>query len=121
VSALGAGSVPPVRLTITQTATQISISRNVDRRPYVGVFPLDGGEAVQDTPQGSMKSRARWGESALIIEGTRPLPWLLGKRQVSFQQQLNVNEGGDTMTVEVVLQTPRGPKTRTAVFRRVEE
>lgn len=121
VSALGAGSVPPVMLTITQTAAQVSIRRNVDHRLYVSVFPLSGVEAVQDTPQGPMKSRARWDDSVLIIEGTRPLPWLLGKRQVPFQQQHRVNEAGHTMTVEVVLQTPRGPKTRTAIFRRAGE
>jgi hypothetical protein len=118
VAALGAGTEPPVRLTIAQSAGELSISRHVDGRQYVNVFPLDGAEARQATPQGTMKSRARWDEATLVIEGTRPFPWVFGTRQVRFTQQHRVNATDGTMTVEVVLQTPRGPRNRIAVFRR---
>jgi hypothetical protein len=118
VAALGAGTEPPVRLAIVQSAGELSISRHVDGRQYVNVFPLDGAEARQDTPQGTMKSRARWEEATLVIEGTRPFPWVLGTRQVRFTQQHRLNAADGTMTVEVVLQTPRGPRNRTAIFRR---
>jgi hypothetical protein len=118
VAALGAGSEPPVTLAIAQSATELSISRDIDGRRSVNVFPLTGAEARQDTPHGPMKSRARWDQSRLIIEGTRPLPWVLGTRQVRFTQQHRVNAEDGTMTVEVVLQTPRGPRNRIAVFRR---
>ena len=121
VSALGAGGVPPVTRVIAQTATALSISRDVKSRSYVAVFPLDGAEAVQDTPQGTMKSRARWNESVLIIDGTRPLPGPLGTRQVRFQQRHTLGDEGRTMLVEVMLQTPRGPKTRNVTFRRRPE
>lgn len=118
ISALAAGSVPPVTLVIGQTAAALSISRDVKTRSYVAVFPLDGAEAMQDTPQGPMKSRARWNGAVLAIEGTRPLPGPFGTRQVRFQQQHRLDDEGRTMIVEVVLQTPGGPKTRTVTFRR---
>jgi hypothetical protein len=43
---------------------------------------------------------------------------VLGTRQVRFTQQHRVNAEDGTMTVEVVLQTPRGPRNRIAMFRR---
>jgi hypothetical protein len=118
VAALGAGTDLPVRLAIAQSADELSISRQVDGRQYVNVFPLDGADARQETPQGAMTSRARWNGSTLVIEGTRPFPWVFGTRQVRFTQQHRVNATDGTMTVEVVLQTPRGPRNRIAVFRR---
>jgi hypothetical protein len=58
VPALGAR--PPVRLTIVQTSIDLTVRREVEGRGYVAVFPLSGEEAMQDTPQGPMKSRAHW-------------------------------------------------------------
>lgn len=119
VSALGAR--PPVRLTIVQTPTDLTIRREVEGRGYVGVFPLSGVEAMQDTPHGPMKTRANWDGAVLIIEGTRPLPFFLGKRQVPFQQRHSVIDDGRIMVVDLVLETPRGPRTWKAVFHRAEK
>jgi hypothetical protein len=117
-NALAKGSRQPMTLVIVQSATELQVTRETDRGRVTASYPLDGTNATQATPHGSMTSRTRWDVPSLVTSGTRPLPGPLGTRSVEFIETRTLSGDGDRLTVEVRLKTPRGEKTRIATFRR---
>ena len=120
VKALTKGSAQPVTLAISQTNTELRVTRETGKGTVDLVFPLSGSETTQQTPHGPMTSRTAWRGPTLVSTGKRPLPgpFPFGTRSVEFTETRSLSADGTRLTIDIQFKTPRGVKTRTARFRR---
>lgn len=58
-------------MTITQTATELTIARETPNGPQSTVYKLDGSEQTVTMGQGSAKVKAAWDGASLKITTTR--------------------------------------------------
>ncbi len=107
------GEGPTRREVIVQDGDRLEI-RHGDA---VFTLMLDGSEHSYDSAAGPVTARTRRDGTAIVTEGTRPFPTPFGRRTVRYTERRTLLDGG-RMQVELVLDTPRGAKTRRVVFRR---
>lgn len=108
------------RESIVQTAEHLIVRRGDGSTPPL-TLTLDGRETTSDSPDGPVTSRTRWQNDTIVTEGTRPLRTPFGRRLVRFTERRILLDHGRLMRVEVVLDTPRGARTRRTVFHRQPE
>ena len=107
----GGGSV-----TIKQTATELSVQTEGRQGPQTMTYKLDGSESSNEQMgRGgavTVKSKAKWDGSTLVIESTRDL----GGMSITTKEVRRLDNGGKDMIVESTTQTPNGEQKRKVVY-----
>src|SRR5438552_5318032 len=107
----GGGSV-----TIKQTATELSVQTEGRQGPQTMTYKLDGSESSNEQMgRGgavTVKSKAKWDGSSLVIESTRDL----GGMSITTKEVRRLDNGGKDMIVESTTQTPNGEQKRKVVY-----
>jgi hypothetical protein len=107
----GGGSV-----TIKQTATELSVQTQGRQGPQTMTYKLDGSESSNEQMgRGgavTVKSKAKWDGSSLVIESTRDM----GGMSITTKEVRRLDNGGKDMIVESTTQTPNGEQKRKVVY-----
>ena len=97
-----------VTIVLKQTATELSVERQVRNQPEVAVFKLDGSESINKTPSGAdIKSRTTWVGSTLVTKQSLSM----GEANSSSTDVRSLSADGKVMTVEVT-RTANGRDTK---------
>jgi hypothetical protein len=113
----GGGRGPGGPITIKQTATELSITSEGRQGPQTLTYKLDGSESSNEMMGrgGAMtvKSKAKWDGSTLVIETTRDM----GGNMVTITEKRRLDNSGKEMIVETTNPGGRnGPMTRKTVY-----
>jgi len=108
------------QLTIKQTTDQMVIVAGAGQATRMLTYKLDGSESTNEIPGrgGSTvaKSAAKWDGSSLVIETTRDV----AGTPITTKEVRTLDSGGQEMVVETTIETPQGPRKRTAVYTKDE-
>ena len=106
----GGGAAP---LTITQTATDLTIERTMGETVTKTVYKLDGKESVNETQRGKSTYVSKWDGAKLMTTIKAETPQ--GTRESTEVRSLAAD---GTMVVETTSQGPSGPTTRKMVYNK---
>ncbi len=116
-SASGPGNFAKGKVTITikQTKTTFSVDRKAGDRIETAVHKLDGTESINKLPSGKeKKSTSSWVGSTLVIKSTTDM----GGTTVASTETFSLSPDGKVMTIESVIQTPRGETKRILTYNK---
>jgi hypothetical protein len=106
----GRGPAGPQQVTITQTATEITLERTMGQNTVKTVYKLDGSESVNAMGRGGdVKSKTTWDGSKLVTKYQQTR----GENTVDVTETRSLEADG---TLKLVTQS--GQNTRTVVFKK---
>jgi hypothetical protein len=100
-------------ITITQTATELTIERTMGENVVKTVYKLDGTESVSETQRGKSTSVSKWDGAKLVT--TIKMETQQGTRESNEVRSLAAD---GTMVVETTRQGQSGPTTTKQVFNK---
>lgn len=131
--------IQSITWTITQDANQLSRDQKMERNPNAqapgGGAPgggggrggmmggggpltikLDGSETKTETERGKSSSKATWQGSTLEIKSSNTFNGPNGEMTMTTTEHWELADGGKTLKVHRVSESPRGPQESTMVF-----
>jgi len=114
----GRGPAGPQTLTITQTATELVITRETPMGAMKTVYKLDGTESVNQVGRGgSSKTTSHWEGNTLVTEGTQTMTTPNGEMTSQVKEVRSLDADGN-MVVVTTTKSERGERTRKLVFKK---
>ena len=106
----GAGMADAIT-TITQTATELTVTTKFGDQTRTLTYKLDGSESVNPGMRGGeSKSKAHWDGNSLVIETTQNVTGPNGDMQITTKETRTLSADGKQMTV--VSSSQRGERKR---------
>ncbi|MFO7693878.1 MAG: hypothetical protein R6V57_12390 [Vicinamibacterales bacterium] len=111
----GRGPGGPQTLTITQTATEITLERETPNGVMKTVYKLDGSESVNAMGRGGeVTSKSAWEGGKLVTKYSRSM----GQTTVEVTETRSLEADGTMTVVSVTKGGPQGDMTRKMVFKK---
>jgi hypothetical protein len=110
------GGGTPTKLTIKQTAAELTVERTLANGTETAVYKLDGSESANKTGMGESKTKAAWDGSNLVLTGKQAVSTPQGEIEIETKEIYTVT--GTVLTVTTTRTTPRGENTRKLVFNK---
>ncbi|MEW5982186.1 MAG: hypothetical protein AB1806_07420 [Acidobacteriota bacterium] len=115
----GRGPAGPQTVTITQTATELTIEREGRGGVQKTVYKLDGTESVNVAGRGGeAKSISKWDGAKLVTKTTRSMTNQAGEAMTIESEEVRSLEADGTMVVVTTTKSPMGEQTRKVVFKK---
>ncbi|HEU5219745.1 MAG TPA: hypothetical protein VFU23_13890 [Gemmatimonadales bacterium] len=112
----GGGGGAAATITITQSATKLTVETHRGEQVTTATYNLDGSESVNTTQRGESKSKATWDGASLVINSESSFTGPNGAMTVTSKEVRTLSADGKTMTVVRTSQTPNGEMTRKTVY-----
>jgi hypothetical protein len=113
----GRGPAGPQNLTITQSATELTIERETPNGAMKTVYKLDGSESENTTGRGTSKTKSTWEGATLVTAGTQTLNMQGNEVSIEMKEVRSLDADG-TMVVVTTTKSPMGERTRKVVFKK---
>ena len=111
----GRGPAGPQSLTITQTATEITLERETPNGVMKTVYKLDGSDSVNAMGRGGeVTSKSAWEGGKLVTKYSRTM----GQATVEVTETRSLEADGTMTVVTVTKGGPQGDMTRKVVFKK---
>jgi hypothetical protein len=110
------GAPREVTITISQTATELTLEQSMGENTMKSTYFLDGRESTNANRRGETKSTAKWDGTSLVIQGTSTFEGPNGSMTIKTKEVRTLSDDGKTMTVTTTSESPRGTNTRKTVF-----
>ena len=111
----GRGPGGPQSLTITQTATEITLERETPNGVMKTVYKLDGSPSVNAMGRGGeVTSKSAWEGGKLVTSYSRTM----GQTTVEVTETRSLEADGTMTVVSVTKGGPQGDMTRQMVFKK---
>jgi len=111
----GRGPGGPQSLTITQTATEITLERETPNGVMKTVYKLDGSPSVNAMGRGGeVTSKSAWEGGKLVTSYSRTM----GQTTVEVTETRSLEADGTMTVVSVTKGGPQGDMTRKMVFKK---
>ncbi|HSP89996.1 MAG TPA: hypothetical protein VLN08_03780 [Vicinamibacterales bacterium] len=111
----GRGPGGPQSLTITQTATEITLERETPNGVMKTVYKLDGSPSVNAMGRGGeVTSKSAWEGGKLVTKYSRTM----GQTTVEVTETRSLEADGTMTVVSVTKGGPQGDMTRKMVFKK---
>jgi hypothetical protein len=103
----------PGPITITQTATELTVERTMGETTVKTVYKFDGTQSVNETPRGKSTIVSKW-------EGAKLVSTIKSETQRGTMESTETRSlaADGTMVVEMTMNTPNGPMTRKMVYNK---
>jgi hypothetical protein len=112
------GATTPPEITVSQTATSLTIERRSGGNTQTTIYKLDGSESVNSTGNVTTRSRSRWEGATLVTEGTQTIKTSQGEVSGSFKEMRSF-DGSGQLVVDITRQTSSGqPLTAQQVYKK---
>ncbi len=105
----GRGPAGPQEITITQSATELTIERTMGQNTMKTIYKLDGSESVNTMGRGEIKSKTTWEGNKLVTKYQQTR----GENTVDVTETRSIEADG---TLKLVTQS--GQNTRAIVFKK---
>ena len=105
-------------LVIEQSRDALIIDHQSARGSRVVSYRLDGRASTNPGPRGDQTTTSHWEGTTLVTEGTLALSTPRGDFSMDLVERLELDDDGQTLTVESTRTTPRGVIAVTLVYRR---
>ena len=105
-------------LVIEQSRDALIIDHQSARGSRVVSYRLDGRASTNPGPRGDQTTTSHWEGTTLVTEGTLALSTPRGDSSMDLVERLELDDDGQTLTVESTRTTPRGAIAVTLVYRR---
>ena len=102
------------KLIVSQTEAEITVERMVlmgaQERGLRQTFRLDGTQTTNQAAgrQGELKSKAKWKEDVLVIDGTQKVNSQRGQSEISLKEEWSLSDDGKVLTIKTTRSTARG-------------
>jgi hypothetical protein len=113
----GRGPAGPQNLTITQSATELTIERETPNGPMKTVYKLDGTESENQAMGGTSKTKSVWEGATLVTTGTSTRNMQGNEVTIETKEVRSLDADG-TMIVVTTSKSPMGERTRKVVFKK---
>ena len=110
----GRGPAGPQSLTITQTATEITLERETPNGAMKTVYKLDGSESVNAGRGGDITSKSAWEGGKLVTKYSRTMQ----QTTVEVTETRSLEADGTMLVITAMKGGPQGDTTRKAVFKK---
>lgn len=111
----GRGPAGPQTITITQTATEITLERETPNGVMKTVYKLDGSPSTNAGGRGGdITSKTSWEGSKLVTKYTRTM----GENSVEVVETRSLEADGTLLLVTAMKGGPMGDVTRKTVFKK---
>ncbi len=116
----GRGPAGPQSLTITQTATELTIEREGRGGLIKTVYKLDGTESVNAMGGrgGEVKSISKWDGAKLVTKSTSTRTTQSGETMTIESEEVRSLDADGTMVVVTTTKSQMGEQTRKMVFKK---
>ena len=114
----GGGRGMPTSVEITQDGQQLVMTQSSGDRSQTVTYLLDGSESTSETGRSSLTSTSTWDGTTLVTEGAQSISTPRGDFDIDMIEMRSLSDGGRTMTVETLRNTPRGELETTLIYRR---
>jgi hypothetical protein len=115
----GGAMMGDVTLTIAQTATELTVDRQMGQMSQKAVYKLDGTESTNPGGRGGeVKSKAAWDGAKLVIDSTQTMSMGGNEMTITSKDTWELAADG-TLTVTTTRTTPRGEQTMKTVYTKV--
>jgi hypothetical protein len=115
----GRGPAGPQTITITQTATELTIERETQAGVQKTVYKLDGTESVNAGGRGGeVKSTSKWDGAKLVTKSSRSMTNQAGEAMTIETEEVRSLEADGTMLVVTTTKSQMGEQTRKTVFKK---
>jgi hypothetical protein len=115
----GASLTGDITITITQTANELKIQRELPSGRMTSTYALDGTESKNTGPRGGeTRSKSHWDGDKLLTEGQQTMNGPDGQVTIDFKEVRRLDNDGKNMVVDSTRTSPRGTQTRKTVFNR---
>ena len=84
-------------------------------------YALDGKESTNRTGDATTKSKTRWEGVALVTDVTRSMDTPRGNFDVKSREVRSLSEDGQTQTVRMEFDTPRGKQAMTVTYEKAAD
>ena len=113
----GGGMGRATELTITQTATKITIDQKMGDRSRTVSYNLDGSESKNPGMRDNeMVTKSHWDGTTLVTEGDNTVKSPMGEMNIKSKELRTLSADGKEMTVVSTVISPRGENTRKTVY-----
>jgi hypothetical protein len=113
----GRGPAGPQNVTITQTATEITLERETPNGAMKTVYKLDGSESENQAMGGTSKTKSVWEGATLVTTGTQTRN-MQGNEVTIESKEVRSLDADGTMVVVTTTKSPMGERTRKVVFKK---
>jgi opacity protein-like surface antigen len=113
----GRGPAGPQSLTVTQSATELTIERETPNGTMKTVYKLDGTESENSTGRGTSKTKSTWDGAKLVTAGSQTMN-MQGNEVTMEMKEVRSLEADGTMVVVTTTQSQMGERTRKVVFKK---
>lgn len=114
----GRGPAGPLTITITQSATELTIERETPAGVQKLVFKLDGSPSTNAAGRGGQSTTtSQWEGGKLVTKGTQTMNTQNGEVTVENHEVRSLEADG-TMVVITTTKSQRGERTRKTVFNK---
>lgn len=113
----GRGPAGPQSLTITQSATELTIERETPNGAMKTVYKLDGTESENSTGRGTSKTKSTWEGATLVTAGAQTMN-MQGNEVTMEMKEVRSLEADGTMVVVTTTKSQMGERTRKVVFKK---
>lgn len=116
----GGGGMAGAALTITQTATELTIEREGRGGVIKTVYKLDGTESVNAMGGrgGEVKSTSKWDGAKLLTKSTSTRTTQSGESMTIETEEVRSLDADGTMVVVTTTKSQMGEQTRKTVFKK---
>ena len=105
-------------LVIEQSRDALIIDHQSARGSRVVSYRLDGRASTNPGPRGDQTTTSHWERTTLVTEGTLALSTPRRDFSMDLVERLELDDDGQTLTIESTRTTPRGAIAMTLVYRR---
>jgi hypothetical protein len=109
------GGLPATAMTITQTATELSMERTMAMGPQTVVLKLDGTDSTNTIGMGPATSKAAWDGPRLVVSTTQTMQGRGGGEMTITSKEI-YSVAGNVLTIETTRTTPMGEQTRKLIY-----
>ena len=113
------------KLIVTQTESEMTVERMVSvgaqEHGLRQTFRLDGTQTTNQAGgrQGELKSKAKWNQGVLVIEGTQKMNSQRGQMEISLKEEWSLSDDAKVLTIKTTRSTARGrARTMTQVYNK---
>lgn len=111
----GRGPAGPQNITITQTATEITIERVTGQGSQKTVYKLDGSDSVNAMGRGGeVTSKTTWDGNKLVTKYSQTM----GEATMQITETRSLEADGTLTVVRAMTGGPQGDMTRKVVFKK---